>query len=233
MTDHRRARQAGKRSKPAPLTKSLTRKSAKNWVSVDVELTSTRHKGVDILDDKFPLYVLLATSRLTDGRTKRAEARSMLEIIVQQVQGRRVHKSVIDYVGFCFKRYVSGEAKTLDAAFGLVRLRPGRQRLDGTKASKVAHAVLERRMAGDSYEDAVAEVSRVEAVSVRRVGDHWSALKRDAYLEYRGEHTPAKSEELSRLKQLFGREPWFAEQARLDAAFDEYAKRFSAIKSKK
>jgi len=88
-------------------------------------------------------------------------------------------------------KYFSREAKSLDAAFGLVRAKAGRPSADERHRIALAVDVLRRRLAGKSHEDALADAGEHLSRGRTVMGEAWAAHRFDALRVLRAER-PSK-----------------------------------------
>jgi hypothetical protein len=168
---------------------------------------------------------------VADGTASREEARRLLEEFVRQVSTGAVSPRMLEHFGECIRAYLVGKkvleaapaagrnrrvgvpVQTLEKAFGLTRIAPGKPRIDDDTLSIVAAAVLDLLLSGSSLEDAAMSVAedrkaRGETVSSEtQVRGAWASHKLGGACFLRlgrsldGEAwTPA---ELARLNEIF------------------------------
>lgn len=186
------------------------------------------------MDDKEPLgpgnehYIAQCVA---DGTAPPEEARRLLEEFVRQVGTGAVSPRMLEHFAECIRAYLVGKkvlqsapevgrharvgvpVQTLEKAFGLRRIAPGKPRVDDDTLSVVAAAVLELLLNGSSLEDAAMSVAedrkgRGESISSdSQVRGAWASHKLGGALFLRlgrsldGE--PWTPTELDRLNEIF------------------------------
>jgi hypothetical protein len=93
-------------------------------------------------------------------------------------------RELVDHIKSSFRAYVSGEASSLDSAFGLKRRR-GRTPSNEQARINIAVAVLRQRLLGKSYEDALADTEELLKIGRTKITEAWSACKLEALVTVR------------------------------------------------
>ena len=124
-------------------------------------------------------------SCVADGTAPPEEARRLIVEFVRQADSGKVSATLIGHLADCFRAFLDRKKllfpaledgrdkcvgvpiQTLEKAFGLKRVAPGRPRVDDDTLSLVAMEVLERLLRGESLEDAS---SLAFLVSPRSIG---------------------------------------------------------------
>lgn len=190
------------------------------------------------MDDTEPLgpgtehYI---ASCVADGTAPPEEARRLLVEFVRQANAGGLSPRLVEHFAACITAYLEGKkillpatqegrdkpvgvpVKTLEKAFGLTRVAPGKPRVDDDTLSVVAMEVLELRLAGESLESAAWTVaedrkSRGQQVSSEsQVREAWASHRVEGLLFMRVGRVvdgPAWTrEELERLNEIYSGVP--------------------------
>lgn len=133
--------------------------------------------------------VYFLASRVIEGIATPNEARRLIaEFVRKAARPKQVDERLIEHVRECFAAFLSGDARSLDKAFGLIRRKRGQPELDEQPTMDAAAMVLEARLAGASHQEALAKVetarreAKLPVSSESQIGGAWRDYKRDALL---------------------------------------------------
>ncbi len=151
-----------------------------------------------------------------DNTVRRNEAKRLLVHFCRLVEQRRqVPIPILECLRFAFLKALNGKT-ALSQALGLERGR-GRPKLPHDQEQiQLAYAVLEERMSGSSYTDAVACVSDNFHRSETVVKNAFRALSQTVIWQFRSAHPKLTAEQFNRLKHISKRQV-----AKIDAIYRE------------
>lgn len=187
-----------------------------------------------------PAGINLLASNVADGTASPDEAGRLLVEFVRQADAGSVHPLLIAHLRACIGAYLKrrkvldpapghGRDKpygvpipSMEKAFGLTRVAPGGPRTDAQTQIEVAAEVVERCLAGDSLNNAIAAVSvdrKARGAPVaweRQIKSAWKAHKADGLWFVRISRLPDVDpsahwtpQEIARLNELFYGELWY------------------------
>lgn len=153
-----------------------------------------------------------------DVRAGTAEPDSVRQLMRQFCDsvdsGESPSRYLMEYLRDALTSYLNGERKHIDVALGLRRATRGRIGVDN---SHIAVEVLRARLAGMTYEDAVAEAMRLCYKERTVVQDAWKNHQTDAVFLLRNERPrdayPWSPEECALLARIFSKNRSFFESA--------------------
>lgn len=209
-------------------------------------------------DDKLgPGGINWLASIVADGTATPEDARRLLMEFVRQADIGDIHPLLIAHLRTCIGAYLNGRKvldpapehgrdkpvgvpiPSMEKAFGLTRVTPGGPRTDADTFAEAAMEVLERRLAGESFQEAAANVAedrkarQLPVSSDSQVRSAWSRHQADGYLMLRlakangvEASPPWTAAEIDRLTDIFKGKTWFSPphvdaKARLDAILAE------------
>lgn len=134
-------------------------------------------------DALIPASIAQLCYEADEGTIAPDDAERLMAAFCYWVEQRRpVPPSLLDHIGRAFREYLNGEGRSLDRAPGLVRAlglvrARGKPSLDEATLLTIAAEVLRSRLAGKSYEDAVAEASAVFGWAESVISKAWATHK--------------------------------------------------------
>ena len=205
-----------------------------------------------------PASINYLVSIVADGTATPEEARELLvEFVRRSSTNQQIDRRLIEHLSICISAFLDGRKlldpaprvgrdrpfgvpiTSMEKAFGLRRVGPGGPRTDPDTLAEVAMEVLDRRLRGESFQDAAVAVaddrkargapvsteSQVRAAWTRHQADGFWMLRlsKAKGVETSPTWTPL---EIKRLTQIFRGEPWFTPpgvdaKARMDAILAE------------
>jgi hypothetical protein len=193
----------------------------------------------DVSESIGPGQIHWLASIVEDGTATPDDARGLLTEFVRQVDAGKVCTRMLQHMRDCTAAFLAGKKTLMPApragrqkpvgvpipsmekAFGLKRVTAGAPPIDGDTLAQVAMQVLERRLAGESLEEATGAVAEdrkskgARVSSESQVRDAWASHQSEGLLMLRmckavEPDSPAWSEqELRRLNELFWGKVWF------------------------
>jgi hypothetical protein len=177
-------------------------------------------------------------STVEDGTAAPDEARALLEEFVRQVDAGQLTPRMVQHMRDCTAAFLAKKkvlapapragrqtpvgvpVPSMEKAFGLRRVTSGAPPIDADSLAEVAMEILERRLAGKSFEEATAAVAddrRLRGARVcsdSQVRGAWASHQYDGLLMLRIARAFESShrwseQEVERLNELFWGKPWF------------------------
>lgn len=175
--------------------------------------------------------IRMRASRIGDGTAKPEWALELMAEFVEQVDRGAVSGEMLEYLRDAFKAYLTGERLfyaapeegrprptlvkdlKMEKAFGVVRPFVGRYRIDADDAAAIAADVLAKRVAGASFEKAVADVAMDRHKAKSQIEECWKRAWYTGYIAYRSHRYCSGPEwspgEIRRLEAIFKGKPGF------------------------
>jgi hypothetical protein len=145
-------------------------------------------------------------SIVADGTATKDDATRLLVEFVRQANAGQVSPRMIEHLRDCFAAFLVGKKrilpsrdagrdaivsvpiKSMEKAFGLVRISSGQPPIDADTLTEAAADLLEQRVAGTSHQDALANVAEnrkaagLQVTSETEIGAAWAKHKLDALI---------------------------------------------------
>lgn len=151
---------------------------------------------------------------LRDGHPHPEDARAALLSVQRRLVARQqLSRYQALYLKRAFSRYVSGEIKTLDQAFGLERAKAGRPVAPLERQIEIATEVLRHLLNGESLDVAAERAKRICGISETQARKYWAANKLSAIVAIRAKRpvdrypwTPEETKRLAVIAERMNRE---------------------------
>jgi hypothetical protein len=174
-------------------------------------------------------------SIVADGTATKDDATRLLVEFVRQANAGQVSPRMIEHLRDCFAAFLVGKKrilpsrdagrdaivsvpiKSMEKAFGLVRISSGQPPIDADTLTEAAADLLEQRVAGTSHQDALANVAEnrkaagLQVTSETEIGAAWAKHKLDALIWLRAsrsfDNLGWSREEMDRLPEIYSDVP--------------------------
>ena len=163
-----------------------------------------------------PLELISLAADVREGRADPDEVRDLLAYFCVTVNRReKVPSELLEYLAEAFQRFINGD-RTLNAALGLTG-KLGRVARNAPKDIDTAFAVLMRRMAGETTENATSHVAAELHRGATQVRGAWAKYKSSAFIRLRLERVgtpyPWTQNEVETLDRIYRKEWWWRKSA--------------------
>ena len=159
-------------------------------------------KPIDEVREIRAIYAAMSTIR---GEAEPIEVRHLMALIVELIQQKEpLPKFALDYIANCLSYYLAGNS--FDVSFGLRRRKKGSPGALASDRINTAKCFLEYRIAGRSWDEAVADTCAKVNKSKSVVESSWKEKKASAYfqccVERKRKKSPYSPEEIARINAM-------------------------------
>lgn len=160
-----------------------------------------------------PVTINQIIFEIRDGAADPDDARRLLELYCDE-KAEPQH-ALIQHVQACIGRYLSGEIKSLESAFGITP-RKKNPHIVEQKQMEIAADVLRCRLDGNAHQECLEKLAEKHRKGKTAVGECWKRHKQSALISVliernSGNHEINKKDEEEALRKIFGKEPWWKE----------------------